>query len=149
MGLQMDAAGSEEDDETAVRSATFWGAYSLDIAWCLSTGTLPRCSLSPHLPAKPAIVKGLEASLWIPYTDNGAPPERLCDQPSNVRSVYNCFSELSKLVHRSLYVLHSPGKGVTSRPLQNIYADYLSWYDQVPDALRLGHNFTPAVLFAQ
>ncbi|KAB5514912.1 fungal-specific transcription factor [Coniochaeta sp. 2T2.1] len=147
MGLQMNAAGGE-DDETTVRSATFWGAYSLDLAWCLATGTLPRCSLSPHLPAKPAIVKGVEASLWIPYTDNGAPVERSCDQPSNVRSVYKCFCELSELVHRSLYVLHSPGKAVTSRELRDIYTDYLSWYDQVPDVLRLGQNFTPAVLFA-
>ncbi|KAB5513035.1 hypothetical protein GE09DRAFT_1179991 [Coniochaeta sp. 2T2.1] len=152
MGLQMNAAGGE-DDETAVRSAAFWGAYPLDLcSWCLATGT-PRTSMSPHLPAKPVIVKVVEASLWIPYTDNEfsprAPVERSCDQPSNVHSVYKCFCELSELVHRSLYVLHSPGKAVTNRELQDIYIDYFSWYDQFPDVLRLGHNFTPSVLFAQ
>ncbi|KAH8910564.1 hypothetical protein BR93DRAFT_942960 [Coniochaeta sp. PMI_546] len=147
MGLQMNAGG-EDDDETAVRSATFWGAYSLDLAWCLATGSLPQCSASPHLPPKPAIIDNVEALLWIPYTDNGTPVARSSQQPSNVRSVYKCFCELSELVHRSLYILHSPGKAVTSRELQNIYTDYLSWYDQVPDILRLGHNFTPAVLFA-
>jgi hypothetical protein len=31
MGLQMNDGGGENDDETAVRSATFWGAYSLDL----------------------------------------------------------------------------------------------------------------------
>lgn len=74
---------------------------------------------------------------------------RSCEQPSNVRSVYKCFCELSELVHRSLYILYSPGSPVTGQKLQNIYTDYLNWYDRVPDVLRLGHNFTPSVLFAQ
>lgn len=109
----------------------------------------------------------IEASFWIPYTDDGkplpplphclsyanngtgAPLQRSCEQPSNVRSVYKCFCELSELVHQSLYVLHSPGRPLTSRDLLNIYTQYLNWYDKIPEVLRLGHNFTPAVLFAQ
>ena len=106
--------------------------------------------------------------MWIPYTDDGkpydppkrhiggveltvpgAPLQRSCEQPSNVRSVYKCFCELSELVHQSLYVLHSPGRPLTSRDLLNIYTQYLNWYDLIPEVLRLGHNFTPAVLFAQ
>lgn len=108
----------------------------------------------------------IEASLWIPYTDDGrlsgkrlmvsyvdhgtgAPLQRSCEQPSNVRSVYKCFCELSELVHQSLYILHSPGRPLTSRDLLNIYTQFLNWYDKIPEVLRLGHNFTPAVLFAQ
>lgn len=72
-----------------------------------------------------------------------------CQQPSNVRSVYKCFCELSELVHHSLYILHTPGKPVTGQKLQTIYTDYINWYDRVPDVLRLGTNFTPSVLFAQ
>lgn len=79
----------------------------------------------------------------------GAPLQRSCEQPSNVRSVYKCFCELSELVHESLYILHSPGRPLTSRDLINIYTDFLNWYDNIPEVLRLGHNFTPAVLFAQ
>ena len=136
-------------------------------AWSLATGSLPQCSCFPHLPPKPAIINDIEASLWVPYTDNGglpattqnsepekltpsgAPLQRSCEQPSNVRSVYKCFCELSELVHQSLYVLHSPGKPLTARDLLNIYTQYLNWYDRIPEVLRLGHNFTPAVLFAQ
>jgi hypothetical protein len=66
-----------------------------------------------------------------------------------VRSVYKCFCELSELVHQSLYILHSPGRPLTSRDLLTIYTQYLNWYDKIPEVLRLGHNFTPAVLFAQ
>lgn len=112
----------------------------------------------------------IEASFWVPYTDDGmlpdetsrkelnlayaktgtgAPLQRSCEQPSNVRSVYKCFCELSELVHESLYILHSPGRLLTSRELINIYTDFLNWYDNIPEVLRLGHNFTPAVLFAQ
>lgn len=114
-------------------------------------------------------MKDIEASLWIPYTDDGeisaldrsrsqvrlanaatgAPLQRSCEQPSNVRSVYKCFCELSELVHEALYILHSPGRPLSSRDLINIYTDFLNWYDNIPEVLRLGHNFTPAVLFAQ
>ena len=138
-------------------------------AWSLATGSLPQCSCFPHLPPKPAIIDDIEASLWVPYTDDGtllpasscneitaetknltgAPLQRSCEQPSNVRSVYKCFCELSELVHESLYILHSPGKPLTARDLLNIYTQYLNWYDRIPEVLRLGHNFTPAVLFAQ
>jgi len=112
----------------------------------------------------------IEASFWVPYTDDGtladgpgrkemnlayagsgigAPLQRSCEQPSNVRSVYKCFCELSELVHEALYILHTPGRLLTSRDLINIYTDFLNWYDNIPEVLRLGHNFTPAVLFAQ
>jgi hypothetical protein len=137
-----------DEDELAVQSATFWGAFALDHAWSLATGSLPQCSCFPYLPPKPAIIGDIEASLWVPYTDDGAPLQRSCEQPSNVRSVYKCFCELSELVHQSLYILHSPGKPLTARDLLSIYTQYLNWYDRIPEVLRLGHNFTPAVLFA-
>ncbi|KAH9897124.1 fungal-specific transcription factor domain-containing protein [Xylariomycetidae sp. FL2044] len=147
MGLHR-VTGDGDEDELAVQAATFWGAFALDHAWSLATGSLPQCSCFPHLPPKPAIIDDVEASVWIPYTDDGAPLQRSCQQPSNVRSVYKCFCELSELVHQSLYILHSPGKPVTSRDLLTIYTQYLNWYDSISEVLRLGHNFTPAVLFA-
>ncbi|KAM0340761.1 hypothetical protein ACHAPU_010352 [Fusarium lateritium] len=137
-----------DEDELAVQAATFWGAFALDHAWSLATGSLPQCSCFPHLPPKPTIIGDIEASLWVPYTDDGAPLQRSCQQPSNVRSVYKCFCELSELVHQSLYILHSPGKPLTARELLSMYTQYLNWYDRIPEVLRLGHNFTPAVLFA-
>src|SRR3569833_24953 len=132
-------------------------------AWSLATGSLPQCSCFPHLPPKPGIIDDIEASLWIPYTDDGksspsrcrrgahaplsargrfpaqmtyahaagAPLQRSCEQPSNVRSVYKCFCELSELVHQSLSILHSPGRPLTSRDLLNIYTQYLNWYDRI------------------
>ncbi|KIH87367.1 c6 zinc finger domain containing protein [Sporothrix brasiliensis 5110] len=148
MGLHQIRNDDGDEDEVAVKAATFWGAFALDHAWSLATGSLPQCSCFPLLPPKPAIIDGIEASHWIPYTDDGAPLQRSCQQPSNVRSVYKCFCELSELVHQSLYILHSPGRPLTSRDLLHIYTKYLNWYDSIPEVLRLGHNFTPAVLFA-
>jgi hypothetical protein len=149
MGLhRVQDTGNDDEDELAVQSATFWGAFALDHAWSLATGSLPQCSVVPHLPPKPGIIQDIEASLWVPYTDDGTPLQRSCEQPSNVRSVYKCFCELSELVHQSLYILHSPGRPLTSRDLLSIYTQYLNWYDKIPEVLRLGHNFTPAVLFA-
>ncbi|KAK0737414.1 fungal-specific transcription factor domain-containing protein [Apiosordaria backusii] len=148
MGLHRVEDDGRDDDVAAVQAATFWGAFALDHAWSLATGSLPQCSCFPRLPPKPAIIDDIEASLWIPYTDDGTPLERSCEQPSNVRSVYKCFCELSELVHQSLYIMHSPGRPLTSKDLLAIYTQYLDWYDRIPEVLRLGHNFTPAVLFA-
>lgn len=46
-------------------------------------------------------------------------------------------------------MLYCPGKNVTSHKLATVYHDYCKWYATLPSALRLGQNFTPAVLFAQ
>ena len=47
-----------------------------------------------------------------------------------------------------MYTLYAPGAHVTSKSLLEAYTLYLRWYDAIPTTLRLGHNFTPAVLFA-
>ncbi|KAF7549411.1 hypothetical protein G7Z17_g6398 [Cylindrodendrum hubeiense] len=61
---------------------------------------------------------------------------------------WGAFALDHELVHQSLYILHSPGRPLTARDLLSIYTQYLNWYDRIPEVLRLGHNFTPAVLFA-
>ncbi|KAG7435385.1 Nitrogen assimilation transcription factor nit-4 [Fusarium oxysporum f. sp. raphani] len=122
-----------DQDELAVRLATFWGAFSLDHVYSLATGSLPQCSCFPHLPSKPIIIGEIEASLWVPYTDDGASLQLPCEQPSNERS--------------SLYLMHSPGKPLTAQCLLSTFTEYLNWYDGIPDILRLGQNFTPTVLF--
>ncbi|KAL8383507.1 hypothetical protein RB595_010624 [Gaeumannomyces hyphopodioides] len=148
MGLHKVQEGSGDEDELAVKAATFWGAFALDHAWSLATGSLPQSSSFIRLPPKPSVIGDIEASLWIPYTDDGAPLQQSCEQPSNVRSVYRCFCELSELVHQSLYALHSPGRPLAARELLALYTSYLHWYANIPEVLRLGANFTPSVLFA-
>ncbi|ESZ95156.1 hypothetical protein SBOR_4456 [Sclerotinia borealis F-4128] len=150
MGLEAEGRQPTEPLEgaQAVRLATFWGAFSLDQAWSLTIGRLPQFSHLTRLPVKPVIVDSIEASAWIPYTDDGAPLGRNCTQPSNIRSVYATFCELSEIVHQSLYLFYTPGSNFTSNSLLQVYTRYLRWYDSIPAALRLGHNFTPAVLFS-
>lgn len=48
-----------------------------------------------------------------------------------------------------LYTLYAPGTPLTSKSLLACYTKFLSWYEAIPETLRLGQNFTPAVLFAQ
>jgi hypothetical protein len=115
---------------------------------------------------KPAIVEDIEKRSWVPYADNGnihrpppntkgltsgggVPLERDFIQPSNVHSVYKAFCELSEIVHKSLYVLYTPGNHCTSKSLVGVYTIYLHWYDGIPEVLRLGQNSTPSVLFVQ
>ncbi|KAH7146684.1 fungal-specific transcription factor domain-containing protein [Dactylonectria estremocensis] len=95
MGLHR-LQGEGDEDKLAVQAATFWGAFALDHAWSLATGSLPQCSYFPRLPPKPAIIGDVEASLWVPYTDDGAPVQRSCEQPSNVHS-YDRIPEVLRL----------------------------------------------------
>lgn len=78
----------------------------------------------------------------------GAPLDRPCTQPSNVRSVFKSFAELSEAIHGALYTLYTPGVAVTSKGILEVYNKFLHWYEGLTTALRLGENFTPAVLFA-
>jgi len=151
MGLHFDirvGEGKAAEAEHAVRSATFWGAFALDQAWSLSIGRLPTYSEKLKVVIKPAIIDEIEAAQWIPYTDDGAPLEKSCAQPSNVRNVYKTFCELAENIHYCMYAIYAPGAEITSQHLVDCYTRHLNWYDKIPVALRLGQNFTPAVLFA-
>jgi hypothetical protein len=133
---------------------TFWAILSNCVltnsrAWSLNVGRIPHFSRSVKLISKPSIIDEVESSEWVPYTDEGVPEILSANQPSNVRSVSRCFCELAELVHQSLYVLYAPGRRLTLSELLTVYTRYLNWYSSLPEALRLGHNFTPSVLFAQ
>ncbi|KAE9374026.1 hypothetical protein N431DRAFT_371392 [Stipitochalara longipes BDJ] len=152
MGLHLEITYDDEEvdeSEKSVYEATFWGALSLNEMLSLCTGSLPHLSQHIKLPAKPAIIKHIEEALWVPYTDDGAPLDENFSQPSNLRTVYTTFCELSEKVHNVLYTLYSPGSEITSSALIKLYNEYIHWYDTIPGSLRLGQNFTPAVLFAQ
>lgn len=140
--------GAGVTDEFTVLSATYWGAFSLDQSWSIETCSLPCFSSSLIKPPKPPTLPNIEDSLWLPYTDSGTPPNCFHGQPSHVRSVFKCYAELSELTHQILYLFHSPEEPVTAKRLLDIYRNFATWFDNVPTALRLGYNFTPAVLFS-
>ena len=98
---------------------------------------------------KPEVVEEIEQREWIPYTDEGMPTERNWTQPSNIRSVYKSFCELSEVVHDTLFTLYKPEGRLTSQKILDCYTRFLNWYSSLPDVLRLGQNFTPSVLFTQ
>ncbi|PQK08989.1 hypothetical protein BB8028_0001g10600 [Beauveria bassiana] len=145
MGLHIVAA-ERDDEERVVLLKTFWGAFTLHQTWSLMTGTVPQCTRHIKLPPKPANNTDVETPPWIPYVDGNAHLLPFI-QLSNVRSIYRCFGDLSELVHQSLYLLFCPEETLTATTLLQNYHQYLDWYDQLPEALRLGYNSTPAVLF--
>jgi hypothetical protein len=123
----------------------------------LCPGSLPQLSQHIKLPAKPAIIQCVEEALWVPYTDSGkarqenhswaqesrqlfqgAPLDRQFSQPSNLRTVYTTFCELSERVHNALYTLYTPGSEITSGALVELHNHYIHWYDTMPESLRLG-----------
>ena len=71
------------------------------------------------------------------------------EQPCHIGAIYNCCCELSKIIHKSLYALYCSTTTINSKDVARIYNEYLDWYKNVPEILRLGRNFTPQVLVVQ
>ncbi|KAK0639696.1 fungal-specific transcription factor domain-containing protein [Cercophora newfieldiana] len=147
LGLHRCSPDVSQDDEQVVRLATFWGAFALDHAWSLTTGSLPQFSRFPRFPPKITTKPEIENALWVPYTDDGSLLHHPCEQPSHIISVFKSFCELSEIVHSAMYTLHCPAKAPDRDDMLNIYSMFLSWYDSLPAVFRLGGNFTPQVLF--
>ena len=66
-------------------------------------------------------------------------------QVSNTQSVFRSFCDISQLAHNAAYLTRTPNHPVTSYMLLYTYNQYLAWYGNIPEALRLGTNFTPSV----
>ena len=66
-----------------------------------------------------------------------------------MRIVGNAFASLADIIHESHYVLYEPKEGLSARSLLGIYTQYLNWYDQLPDMMRLGESCTPSIVFVQ
>ncbi|KAK6858953.1 hypothetical protein PG995_004806 [Apiospora arundinis] len=145
MGLNKVGHGGEEG-HVAVSTTTFWGAFTLNNTWALVMGLLPLTSRAPLLPSRPPMHLDIEASPWAPYpTEDANPMQHPFQQVSNTQSVFRCFCEISQLAHNAAYLTQTPNHPVTSYMLLYTYNQYLDWYGNIPEALRLGTNFTPSV----
>ncbi|XMA13646.1 hypothetical protein WAI453_006437 [Rhynchosporium graminicola] len=148
MGLHLHPSNPQLPQvELEVRSATVWGAFALDNAWCIIGGRLPHLSRKGVLIPKGSLPEAEEQTAWVPYTGNEIPAEPSRLQSGHVRTVHIVMCELFEVVHAALYILYMPGLPLTSKHILSIYHRYLTWYDSVPGTLRLGDNYTPAVIF--
>ncbi|KAK8037980.1 fungal-specific transcription factor domain-containing protein [Apiospora phragmitis] len=150
MGLHQVGYDRDEGD-MAVSAAAFWGAFTLDNAWSLVMGLLPLSSRAPLLPSRLPTNADIEAAPWTPYPTEDTETfsghlKHPYQQASNTQSVFGCFCEISQMGHNTAYLLQTPDHPVTAYTLLDTYTRYLDWYDKIPEVLRLGTNFTPAVL---
>ncbi|KAK6364750.1 hypothetical protein LTS17_011855 [Exophiala oligosperma] len=135
--------------ERQVSAATFWGCYTLEQAWSLCVGRQSQVTPEEVAVQKPIKIDEIEHEPWRPYSDQGVDPDPTLHQPSNMRSVYKIFAELAQLVHKTNLCLQSEDTRDITSSVRALYTEYLQFYSSLPDALRLGRNSTPPVLFAQ
>ncbi|KAK7928806.1 hypothetical protein PG985_005804 [Apiospora marii] len=151
MGIRQDGHFGDAGN-VAVSNTTFWGAFALDNVWSMVGGTLPLTSRAPSLPPRRPMNADIEAAPWTPYppqdhTALGASTstQLLHMQASNTQSVFKCFCEISQLGHSTAYLMQTPNVPVMAHALLEAYNHYLDWYNGIPEALRLGANYTPSV----
>lgn len=85
-------------------------------------------------------------SITDPLIDAALPPQV---QLSNLRSVYQSFCCLNELVNDLVYVLNLPVHAPKAADILQLYQRFLSWYDELPEVMKLGQNCTPPVIFIQ
>jgi len=148
MGLHCTVLEDEIPDiEREVRSATIWGAFTLDLAWSTVMRRVPHLSLHELPTVYPVRPEPEELREWLPYTGDGVPIDENLTQMSNTRTIHIAMCSLSEILRGSLYVLHVPVRLLNARDVLHIYTRYLAWHDSLAATLRLGENSTPAVIF--
>jgi len=126
-----------------------YGILNLTRAWSLCIGRPPQLAPQEIKVGKPSAIDEIEHKEWVPYTDQGMSSDKSLYQQGNIRSVYEGFARLSEIVSITAYKLYSDESPATGHMILACYTEYLRWYDNLPDHLRLGANSTPAVLFTQ
>lgn len=149
MGLHDPREGKFTRDDLIVRSATFWGVYALDNIWSTIVPALPHSSKHAILPPRLNLITAMDNLIWIPYADNGAISEHPCIQPAQIAAVFNCFSQLSEIMHRATYQQQLPVDEDRITKLLDIYSSYLAWYATAPEMIQVSRDSTPTVLFLQ
>lgn len=95
------------------------------------------------------VIDNDQSSDWLWQTEYGNALEQRSQQSSDIRSIYNCFCNLSEIVHSSLYILYNPVSFVTSTKILNVYTRYLEWYSYLSKSLHQHDSPSPAALFIQ
>lgn len=75
--------------------------------------------------------------------------EHPCIQPARIPTVFNCYCQLSELVHQASYRQQMQMLQVRAVDIVDTYTLYLTWYDGAPELTQVGKGSTPAVLFLQ
>jgi hypothetical protein len=117
--------------------------------WSLAAGCLPRVSQYGIVTREPTAFDRDDLVEWIPYAGEQIPQGLYRRQPSNAAAVYKSLCELSTIIHSFLYVMYADADSLTDRDIFDRYSQLLGWYGSLPEALRLGENSTPSVLFVQ
>lgn len=108
---------------------------------------MPHISRGSIKVEKPKIIPSEERESWGAY-NNVMSPLKEPQQSANVRSVCQAFAGLTEIIHDSQHLLYEPRDGALSQKMLAVYRQYLEWYDDLPEALKLGSDSTPSVLFA-
>lgn len=104
---------------------------------------LPRAAADIETPSPDSTA---ENQTWRPYEDTGFSISPSAEQPAWAMLFNDQFSKLSELASDMVNTFYAPRERFTSRKLAATYAQYQSWYQNLPDALRLENTSLPHVL---
>lgn len=87
-----------------------------------------------------------ESVTWRPYEDVNVSNSPSAEQPARAMLFKDQLSKLSELASDMVNTFYAPRERFTSRRLAATYAQYQSWYANLPDAFRLENTSIPHVL---
>lgn len=83
---------------------------------------------------------------WRPYEDTNMSLSPSAEQPGRSMLFKDQLSSLSEIASDMVNTFYAPRERFTSRQLAATYAQYQSWYQNLPDCFRLENTSLPHVL---
>ncbi|KAF1839198.1 hypothetical protein BDW02DRAFT_230798 [Decorospora gaudefroyi] len=123
--------------EVEVRKVTFWGCFTVDTIWTITTGRiaqLPRAAITLDKPI-------LEENSGLPEAFPGA--SRVTSGVVTTRMFLQEFASLSELVNDNNHMFFAPKERLTSGKLLDCYHKYQAWYRKLSPTLGVDSKKEP------
>ncbi|KAK4496228.1 hypothetical protein PRZ48_012208 [Zasmidium cellare] len=132
--------------EAEVRKVVFWAVFNLETIIAVGFGRLSQLPRSAADIETPSTNSRSETVTWRPYEDINVSNSPSAEQPARAMLFKDQLSKLSELASDMVNTFYAPRERFTSRRLAATYAQYQSWYQNLPDAFRLENTSLPHVL---
>ncbi|CAK4033896.1 Nitrogen assimilation transcription factor nit-4 [Lecanosticta acicola] len=147
MGLHLSVIkNGMRSPEAEVRKVSFWAVFNMETLCAVGFGRLSGLPCSAADIETPSTNARAETRSWRPYIDINVSLSPSAEQPARVRSFKEQLSKLSELASDMVNTFYAPRERFTSRTLAAKYAQYQSWYQNLPDVFRLENTSLPYVL---
>lgn len=123
-------------EELHQRGVTFWGCFTVDLAWALCAGRIPTLPNSTIGVDKSVLRTLPESPTWESYADNNVMINRP-DKSLPMADFLEYFSSLSEITSDMLFMYYAPNSHINADKVLDCYNRYQFWYKTLPPKMQV------------